>query len=300
MSPFTTVLRLHVASPTTDTEGHVKALLRSIIEDTTILKHDISYHPLDILVLSLQDCANTQASDSLFEFVDNCILRCSRKSVKYYDDLDALVSAIRPNVGVQVNDCNIDLLLVTILDQWPFLVKSAATMIIDAVTRWLVRYLDLSMHTGSNVIVLSKIRDQLMSHVTDKKNHSLLEEALRERATSGMHHELRKTNKDTHDRSTNSVVHLSRSLPDSPEEFSMPELPIEGGDYPALRKWIQMETSEAIRDGAVGQLILCLCSKHEEIRKQAIVALRSFSESLEVRFDPTVGETMLKTIALGL
>lgn len=300
MSPFTTVLRLHVASPNTDTEGHVKALLRSIIEDTTILKQDTTYHPLDVLVLSLQNCANTQASDSLFEFVDNCFLRCSRKSVKYYDDLDALVSAIRPSVGLQVNECKIDLLLVTILDQWPFLVKSAATMIIDAATRWLVRYLDLSMHAGSNVIVLSKLRDQFMSHVTNNENHSLLEEALRERATAGMHHELRETIKDTQDKSTNSTVHLPRSCPDSPEEFSMPELPVEGGDYPALREWTQMETSEAIRDGAVGQLILCLCSKHEEIRKQAIVALRSFSESLEVCFDPSVGATRLKTIALGL
>lgn len=286
LSPFTTVLRLHVVSPNADTEGHVKALLRSIIEDTTILKQDTNYHPLDILVLSLQDCANAQASDSLFEFIDNCILRCSRKPVKYYDDLTRLVSAIRPSVAVEVKDCNIDLLLVTILDQWPFLVKSAATMIIETATRWLVRYLDLSMCTGSNMIVLSTFHEQFMNHLTDKENRLLLEEALREPAKHGMHHELREINKFTQDKNTNLVVHLPKSRSDSPEDFSIPELPVEGEDYPALRKWVQKETPESIRDGAVGQLILCLCSKHEEIRKQAIVALRSFSASLEVRFHP--------------
>lgn len=299
-SPFTTLLRLLVVSPNAITDGHVKALLRSIIEDTTILKQDTNYHHLDILVMSLQDCANTQASDSLFEFVDNCVLRCSRKPVKYYDDLNALISAIKPSVGVEVNDCNIDLLLVTILDQWHFLVKSASTMTIEAVVRWLVRYFGLSMHTGSNMIVLSKFRDHFMNQVTDKKSRSLLKEALTKREKSSMHHELRETNRPTQDNSINLAVHLPSSRPDPPKEFSVPELPVEGKDHPALRKWIQKETPEAIRDGAIGQLILCLCSKHEEIRKQAVDALRSFSGSLEVRFYPTVGEIRLKTVAIGI
>lgn len=300
LSPFTTLLRLHVVSPNVYMEGHVEALLRSIIEETTILNQDVNYHRLGILVLSLQDCANAQASDSFFEFIDNCLLRCSRKPVKYYDDLTALVSAIRPSVGVEVNDCKIDLLLITILDQWPFLVKSAATIIIEAATSWLVRYMGLLMHTGSNMIVLSNIRDQFMNQVTSRKNRSLLEGALKEPAESSMQRDLRETNKFIQDKSANLVVHLPKSRPDSPEHFSIPELPAEGEDYPVLRKWIQKETPEAIIDGEVGQLILCLCSKHEEIRKQAIVALRSFSGGLEVRFIASGCKLLLKIIAIGL
>ena len=300
LSPFTTLLRLHVVSPNVYMEGHVEALLRSIIEETTILNQDANHHRLGILVLSLQDCAKAQASDSIFEFIDNCLLRCSRKPVKYYDDLTALVSAIRPSVGVEVNDCKIDLLLVTILDQWPFLVKSAATTIFDAANSWLVRYMGLLMHTGSNMIVLSNIRDQFMDQVTSRENRSLLEGALREPAKSSVQHELRETKKFTQDKSANLVVHLPKSRPDSHGDFSIPELPAESEDYSVLRKWIQKETPEAIRDGAVGQLILCLCSKHEEIRKQAIVALQSFSGGLEVRLIASVFKIWLKVIAIGL
>lgn len=297
LSPFTTVLRLYIVNPKADTEGHVKTLLRSIIDDTMILKQDTTYHPFDVLVLSLQDCAHAEVSNSLFEFVDNCILRCSRQPVKYYDDLTALVAAIRSSVGVEVDDCNIDLLLMTILDQWPFLMKSSATMFIESATKWLVRYLDLSMHTGGNITVLSNFRDQFVNQITEQGSQSLLEEALREPEDSGLHHVLREMKKEN---STNLVVRLPKSRSDSLENFSIPELPVEGEDFPALRKWVQKETPEAIRDGAVGQLILCLCSKHEEIRKQASAALRSFSGSLEVRFNSTGSEIRLKMVVIRL
>lgn len=282
LSPFTTVLRLHLSTPNADVEGHIKALLRSIVDDTTVMKKHANYHSLDTLVMSLQDCANAQALDSLLEFVDNCLLRCSRKPVKYYDDLTTLVSAIKPRMDVEVNDCNIDLLLVTILDQWPFLVKSASIVVIVSATKWLVRYLDLLMASGSNLIVLSTFRDKFKSQVTDKENCSLLEEALREPARYNI--ELWETKKSVQDKSINLVFQLPDSRSAMREDSSIPELPVEGEDYSALSKWIQKETPEAIRDGAVGQLILCLCSKHEEIRKQAIIALRNFSGSLEVRF----------------
>ena len=282
LSPFTTVLRLHLSSPNDDMESHIKALLRSIVDDTTVMTKHTTYHSLDTLVMSLQDCANAQAPDSLLEFVDNCLLRCSRKPVKYYDDLTTLVSAIKPRMDVEVNDCNIDLLLVTILDQWPFLVKSASIVVIGSATKWLVRYLDLLMASGSNLIVLSTFRDKFMSQVTDKENRSLLEEALREPARYNI--ELWETKKSVQDKSINLVFQLPQSRSAMPEDSSIAELPVEGEDYSALSKWIQKETPEAIRDGAVGQLILCLCSKHEEIRKQAIIALRNFSRSLEVRF----------------
>lgn len=300
LSPFTTLLRLHVVSPNVYMEGHVEALLRSIIEETTILNQDANHHRLGILTLSLQDCANAQASDSLYEFIDNCLLRCSRKPVKYYDDLTALVSAIRPSVGVEVNDCKIDLLLVTILDQWPFFVKSAAAMIAEAANSWLSGYMGLLMHTGSNKIVLSNIRDQFMGQVTSNRNRSLLKGALRAPPKSSVQHELRETNKFTRDKSANLVVHLPESRLESFEDFPIPELPAESEDYPVLRKWTQKETPEAIRDGSVGQLILCLCSKHEEIRKQAIVALRSFSGGLQVRFIASVCRIWLNIIAIGL
>lgn len=281
LSPFTTILRLHITNPKTVADDRIRILLRYIIADTTVLKPNTSIESINILLLSLQDPQRGHASDSLFKFLDNCLLRCLRKPVKYYDDLTALVLASNPNIG-KVGRCNIDLLLVTILDQWPYIVKPAPPVETEETIRWLVRYLDLSMHAGSDVTVLSKIRDQITLQVTDKVDRALLKEALREPSRYVNSDELKDIDGSRQDKSNHLAIHHSVTYPSSHQESLVPGIPLENEDHPGLRKWMQRDVPQAIKDGEVGELVLCLCSKHEDIRKQAIIALRTFAGRLKV------------------
>ncbi len=282
LSPFTTVIRLLVANPHSDVDGRVRVLMRSMIEDSTFINSDPAHDSFDILVSSLQSSKYGIPSDWLLEFLDNCILRCVRKPVKYYDNLTTMVSTVTPKVD-DIRDCKIDLLLVTVLDQWPFLVKSATAAVIKEATMWLVRYLDLLMQIGSNISVLSIFRDQFRGQIKDKESRMSLKQALLEPLVHVTRHELMeidRSGQETNDGLANVPPAIGAA---SDKESSVSQLPVEDEDHPALRRWIQMDIPEAIKDGEVGRLILCLCSKYEDIRKQAIVSLGKLSGNLEVR-----------------
>lgn len=255
--------------------------MKEVVEETTLLLQTTTYNSFEVLLLSLQNLKNGLPSDSLFEFLDNSILRCLRKPVKYYDDLAAIVSGLTPNKG-RMKSCKIDLLMVTILDQWPFLIKSTKPVVLKEVTLWLVRYLDFLMHNDGSLALLSMIRAKFMGQVRDKDIRGLLEKALKEPTIYGTKDELHKINRSNQKGSNPSTNFHQEIGVESNKDIEVPQLPIEDEDHPALVSWAQMGISEAIKDGQIGGLILCLCSKYGDIRKQAIVNLRRFSGILQV------------------
>lgn len=250
--------------------------MTEVVQETTLLFQATTYNPFEVLLLSLQNLKRGLPSDSLFEFLDNCILRCLRKPVKYYDDLATNFSGLGPNT------CKIDLLMVTILDQWPFLIKSAKPVVLKEVTLWLVRYLDFLMHNDSSLALLSMIREKFMGQVRDKDICGLLKKALSEPTIYGTEDELHKINRPNQ-KGSNPLENLHREIgAESNMDIEVSQLPTEDEDHHALIRWAKMGISEAIKDGQIGGLILCLCSKYEDIREQAIVNLGRFSGILQV------------------
>lgn len=255
--------------------------MKEVVEETTLLLQNTTYNSFEVLLLSLQSLKNGLPSDSLFEFLDNSILRCLRKPVKYYDDLAEIVYGLTPNIG-RMKSCKIDLLMVTILDQWPFLIKSTKPVVLKEVTLWLVRYLDFLMHNDGSLALLSIIRAKFMGQIRDKDIRGLLEKALGEPTIYGTEDELHKINRSNQKGSNPSTNFHQEIVVESNKDIEVPQLPTEDEDHPALVSWAHMGISEAIKDGQIGGLILCLCSKYEDIRKQAIVNLRRFSVILQV------------------
>ncbi len=284
LSPFITVLRLYAESRRMDPDNILKVLLQSIIKECTILKPDTHVSSLDVLALSLKDFQDGEASDILYEFLDNCVLRFVRKPVKYYDILTTLSDD--HNSG-QIDSRKIDLLLIVILEQWPFLVKSTTASNTVNVAKWLARYLDLSIPAGGNLVLLSQIRDGLETEAKDKDCRAILRKALEDPDESRNLSELGSIGPSTciiqnQDHDQNKLAPGAPNVFASPENILLSEPPEEDEDHAGLRKWAQEDVQDAIRDGSVDDLIFCLCSKHEEIRKQAQSALRTFMAKLEV------------------
>jgi nucleolar pre-ribosomal-associated protein 1 len=59
-------------------------------------------------------------------------------------------------------------------------------------------------------------------------------------------------------------------------------LPTEGTSHNALHKWEREEIEAALEQGHIDELILCLCSEHEEVRRQAVANLVRFMAKLKV------------------
>lgn len=291
LSPFTMLLRLYLDRVRAGTiSEQLGTLLNAVATESQILRSNTSRASLDGLVLSLQDFEDWKASGRVFEFLDHCILHLVRRPIHYYDILVELVAAAK--LDVKPGDYQVDLLLIAIMDQWRFMVESADAPTVTNVSIWLARFIeemDLTNDCHENTPVrdgtiklLSQIHDRLKPGIQDIYCHAMFERVLVERSLVGTLRQLVTA------RTINETGQMSRlvdppltappklevALPSGPEE--------EHEDHPGLHQWTRHEVQEAISEGHVKELILCLCSKHVEIRKQALTGVRAFMTRLKV------------------
>lgn len=283
LSPFTAILKLTIESHKMRPSGHMRDLLHCIVRDNAILQQHTEKPSLDALLDSLVDNGSWHASDTIFQFLDNCIIRYVRKPLKYYDDSAKLDGDAAPTVN-QPADQPISLLLVVLMEQWPFLVKVQEPSSLINVAEWLVRFLDNLKSIGEDSKKLAKIRDQIRSQVKDKECRGILNKAL----------EGTRDPVSSHNQEAVYLGGLGRGNEPWPSEpptkdplLIMPQTPTgppkEDENHPELTRWTQQDVSDAAEDGTIGQLILCLCSTYEEIRKQAFGNLFRLLAKVQVR-----------------
>ena len=292
LSPFTMLLRLYLDRIQLGIESEqLRVILKTITRESQLLRPDPLMTSLDNLVLSLQDFETWKASDQLFEFFDQCVLRFVRKPVHYYDTLDEVIAAAKLDISPKT--CNIDFLLIAIMDQWHFLVKSADAPTVTNISKWLARFIEM-LHIwdfnlrnlpdeSATTRILSYICDQLKAEIEDANCRVNFEHILEERpelrklselvATSNIS-KARQTSKPVDPSSEKYVEAAEVHLPPGPEE--------EHEDHPGLLQWTRHAVQDAISEGLVRDLILCLCSEHEQVRKQALIGIRAFMVKLEV------------------
>ena len=292
LSPFTMLLRLYLDQIRVDTRSEqLRTLLKTVVRQSQILRADASMTSLDSLVLSLQDFQDWKASGRVFEFVDHCILRVVRKPVHYYDILTDLIT--EAELDTNPRDCQVDLLLIAVMDQWRFMVKSADASTVRHVSKWLIRFIEVT-NSGNNCVgnlrlrgettrLLSKIRDHIQTEVQDTICHAMLDKSLEQRPELGISKDLVAANTTSEARHTSRhAVPPLKTHPKSPATILPPGPPEEHQDHPGLHQWTRYEVQDAISEGHIEGLILCLCSKHGEIRMQALTGVRALMMKLEV------------------
>ena len=251
-----------------------------------------SHHSLRALNLSLQDFGSWKASDSVFEFLDNCILRLVRNLIHYYDLGNSLV--LNKEQSIEVSVIGIDLLLVAVMEQWPFLTKSVDSATLQNVSLWLVRYIEavrlMSSHRGSDLHgngtanLLSHIKGQIRTEMEDKACRQILGSGWEDPLKLGISEEAviaatvndEETLRELDTRTQQETPEVSSNLvPSGP--------PQEDEDHPGITRWSREDIGDAISEGAIGDLFLCLCSQYIEIRKQALSNVDALMRKLEVR-----------------
>lgn len=293
LSPGTMLLRLYVDRIRLSIKSEqLGTLLKNVLTETHILRSNTSVTSLDSLVLSLQDSEDWKASGRVFEYLDHCILRLVRKPVHYFDILAELIATSK--LEIDPRDCQVDLLLIAILDQWRFLVESVDVPTVINVSKWLLRYIEI-VNLGNGYIddlqlrekatrLLSQILDQLKSQVQDTTCRAIFEKTLEEQPQLVMLRKVVAADAASEARHTSRPADPTpKTRSDFPETFLPPGPPDEYENHPGLHQWTRHEVQDAISEGHIKSLILCLCSRHVEIRKQALTCLRTFMMKLEVR-----------------
>ncbi len=265
----------------------------SEVVESVAIENQILYsrHSLNALNLSLQDFGSWKASDKVFEFLDNCILRLVRSLIHYYD---LASSFFLPKANrADSSDIEIDLLLVAVMEQWPFLAQTVGTATLQNVSWWLIRYvaavrLTLSyaggdIHGSGTADLLSRIKSQIKAKTEDKSCRRIFKSGWEDPLELGISEQTMKVAAANNEETVGKLD--TRTQPETPEITAnlVPSgPPQEDVDHPGLNRWSREDIGDAISEGAIGDLFLCLCSQYVEIRKQALSSVEALMRKLEV------------------
>lgn len=282
LSSFSTILRMHVQSPEAAQNDPIRSLLRSIAEDNHILECNEQIPSFNVLLYSLQKSEFRKSSSEIYSFLDDCILECSRKSVIYHEYRTTLHFQ-RGLVSNETTGFHVDLLMIAILTQWSFFVKAAAPSAILSVARWFATYLEISLQAGRDRGLLEAICGHIEETTDDKDSCAVLQQARNTLSTSTSTEELAQLHKAMKQGKEHAHIYEISDEEAEQLDYPLPEAPPEEDvNHKVLMQWSREPIPEVILEGTLGELILCLCSEHWDIRKQALNNLCIFRESVKV------------------
>ncbi|KAE8168289.1 ribosome 60S biogenesis N-terminal-domain-containing protein [Aspergillus tamarii] len=261
-SAFTSILKVVVGASSRDSLKDIEVLLKTVLTENSVLQDSGSY-------LSLVSSFETSGSGSLhhqLSFFDNCVCRVAKKPVHYQDLLGSLCEAVSKPVSP---------IVAAITEQWPFVVKSGGDAE-SAVGAWIAKILGKLKGSGEDSKALKAARDTLVAATESKRTKSTLKKALKDTEEGPSQDSNRRessTTQPTTSRSSN-----ERSIVDLEEIFGT--LPTEGTTHNALHRWEKEDIEISVEQGRVADLMLCLCSEYEEVRRQAFANITRFMSKI--------------------
>ncbi|OCK82401.1 hypothetical protein K432DRAFT_424178 [Lepidopterella palustris CBS 459.81] len=292
-SPFITLLKLMITITRESSYVGIRDLLLSVVRDHGIFQQETTPSSVDALIASLRN-TNQPVSDEVFEFLDDCCGRFVKRPIKYQDDLDEMLVA---NLEEPLNRTGpFSLIWMTLIEQWAYKasVESKATSAAPLAI-WLSRLLFLLKKVGEDETLLLRVSEALVQ-TSSKTHHAVLKNALRPQGKEWAE-ELLQINpgKDSAD---NEVEGADKSPTAEQSELNILAVdleipPVEDENHPGLNRWRQKEIEESIEHGDIGGLLLCLCSRHVEIRLQAVTNLRQLIVKVESAKNPELDQLAL-------
>ena len=266
-SPFMAVLRM-ACSGTADRQAN--KLVGAILKQESILQIQEPSKALHALLSSLS-IERDSSLDIVLLFLDSCIMHLVKQDIKYTSSLYALIDMMDLRRDKEARA--ISPLILAIADQWGFFAKSNAHWEVVLVANWIARFMDGLDSIGENRTVLRSIRDDMAILTEDLEakqslksilsKSKLLMQPKKDAAIADTHF-----NASTSKHEDNDVLEDLARLMQLVDEQLHPSP--EPEDHPELTRWRAKDLEDAIDDGHVKDLLLCLCSTQSPIRRQAL------------------------------
>jgi nucleolar pre-ribosomal-associated protein 1 len=184
----------------------------------------------------------------------------------------------------------------TFVEQWPFRgsdeAKSTAA---EPLAQWLSKILYLLKLIGEDEKMLVGARDAMVESAGQAYKDVLRDAFLWKMGKESAKEALKlATGADFSgsDRSTSSPSPATESEQRNAtrSDVNLEAPSDEDEKHTGLTRWRKKDLGEAIEDGDIGDLLLCLCSKHAEIRLQAINSLRQLMATLDTGIEKPTQE----------
>ena len=247
------------------------------------------------LSVSLWKRGKAHFSDSVFDFIDNCIQRVVKRPLKYMGDLEKYAKLSKDGYP----HTKVSLLLIAMAEQWPFFHDRHAEQEIEINAIWMSRYLTAAALAGENRSTLRNLRDE-MTRCTKSKRASAKFEAAFDTSSGHLSDISQEIIRKARDRPPQDELigfdAEERGRRSLEQELNALAPPAETDDRLGLNKWQRSDIVDAINDRAIAELVLCLCSLHREVRCQALISLRLCLSRLR---DPQYSEREQIFLLLG-
>ncbi|KAL4802654.1 ribosome 60S biogenesis N-terminal-domain-containing protein [Aspergillus unguis] len=260
-SAFTSILRVLINASSRQSIKDIDRLLKDVLTEHSVLRQS----SFSALVSSFES-SDIETLQNQLAFFDNCATRIAKKPVHYQDLLESLVDKSKP----------LSPLVAAVIEQWPFVLKAGNSGTEKAVGEFIASLLRNLHSAGESLHGLKAARDELVNGTDDKKLKSRFKKALK--ASEGLEQEEEKVASEPSKQTSTSHKRQWQDL-DLEETFG--SLPVEGTTHNALSNWERKELDESLEQGRVGELLLCLCSEHEEVRRQALPNISRFMMKLK-------------------
>lgn len=257
------MLKVAVEKQEHSTRAKINSLLQDVLTQDSILAQPGSFEAL-VLSIRLED----ESTSVPWSFIDNCLTRLAKRPVPYLDQVSSLPS----------KSSLISPVLVVISEQWPFIVKAQDEMHELSTAAWISKLLGYLKAYGEDKNALTSVRDTILSETKVKKSRSLLKKAF-DRGTET--HRPVLAEEDTQMGGTETLPSSAATQEANLSEV-FGEMQMAGEPPIGLHKWEREDLELAIDQGYIGDLIFCICSEHEEVRRQAMAGLSRFMAKLKV------------------
>ncbi|KAL8807325.1 MAG: hypothetical protein Q9182_000830 [Xanthomendoza sp. 2 TL-2023] len=282
LSLFGSGLRLCTILGTQSRGRSLEALLRSALsEGLSLDATQVNILPA-ILLKSIDNSeAEWRSSDALFKFLDGCLTRLTQKSVKYHQDLLGYSADLSHTASQASGDVSGGFLMV-ILEQWPFVQNSTRLPHFENIINWLTRFLLVLAHNGGDMKFIDRVRNRTIDLIVNRQHKVLIKKSSNGDFSKSIDVSFVPSGFDGPLQEAGSAVEQQHDVQAANKSWQPPSPPAyEGEDHPGIGKWRQLGLEEAVMEGALGELILCFCSRYAHIRKQALVELRVFMKALQ-------------------
>jgi nucleolar pre-ribosomal-associated protein 1 len=280
------LLKLIALSPEGELYSGIKTLLIAILRDHDMLQMSTYPDGLDALIASLGVPSGASApSPQVLDFLDDCCARFMKGPIKYFDDKETM-SAKGPQSEVPLGP--LSPLLLTLVEQWPFKGgKDEKGNPAESLAQWLSKLLYLLKLIGEDDSLLELVRDALTTSAAPAYQEVLKDAFLwkmgKEKAKAALKLATGADFSGSERSSASPIPTEQRKAPVGPTTAINLELPPkEDEKHAGLNRWRKKDLEESIENGDIGELLLCLCSQHAEIRLQAVLNIRQLIGKIDV------------------
>jgi nucleolar pre-ribosomal-associated protein 1 len=260
-SAFTSILKALIKTSSEGSFKEIHRLLANVLIEYSVIR------PSSFSALLSSFGSSDSESQHQLAFFDNCACRVTKKPVHYQDLLESLVQT--PKL--------LSPLVAAVIEQWPFVLKAENDSAKTDVSEFIAKLLRNLHSTGESLEGLKAARNELVNATEDRKLKSRFKKALK-----GCEEDEKEEQIPDFEPNKQSSSAPIKGWQNIDLEGIFGSLPAEGTTHNELYRWDQKEVAESLEEGRIAELLLCLCSEHGEVRRQALPNISRFMMKLKV------------------